>query len=116
MRLIRSAIAFVGLAALLVGCGGSGDSSSTVFNAEAELSEASIAQQAGFTPHSSGIGYEYEGCDVAVVLTDKQEIELYAGAGDTVVTDPTGSFGVKTEDSPVCVNALTIALKKVESP
>jgi hypothetical protein len=75
-------------------------------------------QAAGLTTDDDGLSYQTaSGCDVSVVLTSGQEVELYAGAGDTVVTNPDGSAGVKTSgDEPDCLAELQRGLSKLTRP
>lgn len=51
-------------------------------------------------------------CDVAVVLTSADEVEMYADAGDAVAMNPSGTAGVKVVDpeSATCLRLLTTAL------
>ena len=53
-------------------------------------------------------------CDVSVVLNSKQEVELYAGAGDAVATNPAGNAGVKFSDEPGCGEQLAEGLKSLK--
>ena len=79
---------------LLAGCG---DSDKT-------WTETQIIDAAQLTP--DGIGYTTpEGCEVAVVFTTKQEVDLYADAGDTVATNPDGTAGYKIVGAdPSCLS------------
>ncbi len=104
----------------LAGCGsedkgGSGTSAVTALNADVPLSEEDIAKQAGFQ-HDGPIAYEYQGCQISVILPSPDYIQLYAEAGDTVITDPTGTIGAKIYDTPECVDSVGHALAKVELP
>lgn len=59
--------------------------------------EQQVMDAAGLTTEDNGITYETaSGCGVSVVLTSAAAVETYAGAGDTVVTNPRGDAGVKT--------------------
>jgi hypothetical protein len=96
------------------GCG-SGSSEGTALNADAPLSKEEIARQAGFH-HDGAIAYKYNGCQISVILPSPDYIQLYSEAGDTVVTDPTGTIGAKIYDTPRCVDSVGYALGKVELP
>ena len=80
----------------LVGCGSS--ESTTTYT------EQDIITATDLTLSDTGISYDTpSGCDAAVLLTNKNEVDLYADAGDTVVTNPDGTAGYKTSDDPVCI-------------
>jgi len=62
--------------------------------------EAQVVEAAGLTTEDGGLSYETKsGCSVAVVMTNARTVEVYAGAGDTVVTNPDGTAGLKTGGS-----------------
>jgi hypothetical protein len=92
------------------GCSGSGSSTSTSVSAP---SKAAIAQQAGFEPNEVAGYTGPAGCDIAEIFNTPQEIDLYRGAGDTVVTDPSGSIGAKVVD-PGCAHPVELALERVD--
>ena|ERR1700730_1100710 len=52
-------------------------------------------------------------CNVAVILTTPAMVQLYAGAGDVVATNPNREAGVKVVDAEAatCQRLLTDALK-----
>jgi hypothetical protein len=111
-RFLGSAAVAVALAGagLVGGCGGSGSSTST---SASTVSVAVIAREAGFQPNDV-TGYTGPaGCDVAEIFNTQQEIDLYRSAGDTVVTDPTGTIGAKVID-PGCVGPVANALLNVD--
>lgn len=57
-------------------------------------------QAAGLTTDTDGLAYTTaSGCTASVVMTNAATVNLYAGAGDTVVTNPDGTAGVKTVGS-----------------
>lgn len=82
---------------LIVGCGsGSGDASKSAPAASRAWTEQQVIAAAGLTTRDNGITYQSARCDqVAQILNTRQEVELYSGAGDTVVTNPAGTAGVK---------------------
>ncbi|HUR86331.1 MAG TPA: hypothetical protein VMY78_13400 [Solirubrobacteraceae bacterium] len=97
----RVAAALVSTALLVAGCGGESESSNskpTIRNADpARWTEQQVIDAAGLSTTNNGISYATEsGCRVAVILTSASAVEVYAGAGDTVVTNPDGTAGVKT--------------------
>lgn len=97
---------------LIGGCGGNDTPASqsakpTIRNAEPEehWTEQQVMDAAGLTTEDGGITYQTaSGCSASVVLTNKSAVEVYAGAGDTVVTNPAGTAGVKTSaNEPGCL-------------
>jgi len=107
---------------LLAGCGGDNDTAATgdkptIRNAspwtEQQIIDALDLQHEPIDgpkrPARPGdLGMEtVSGCSVSVLMTDKASVDLYAGAGDTVVTNPAGTAGVKTSgDEPACLAEL----------
>lgn len=53
-------------------------------------------------------------CDIAVIMVNKQQVETYASAGDSVATNPAGNAGVKFSDAPGCGDKLAEGLKKLK--
>ncbi len=102
-RKLRIAIlttALLTASVLLGGCGGgnngsdSDDPKPTIRNAS-PWTEQQVIAAAGLTT-DNGLSYESAACDqVAVILTSKNAVDTYAEAGDTVVTNPDGTAGVK---------------------
>lgn len=103
---------------LFAGCGSSDDTSTakpTIRN-PAPWTEAQVMQAAGLTTDNDGLSYKTSsGCTASVVLTSKQAVDVYAGAGDTVVTNPAGTAGVKTSgDEPDCLTEFQRGLAGLE--
>jgi hypothetical protein len=71
---------------------------------------------AGLTTKDDGLTYQTaSGCNVSVVLTSAAQVEVYAGAGSTVVTNPAGDAGMKTSgDDPKCLRELQRGLAALE--
>lgn len=112
---VATLLAFVALA----GCGGGDDAESggRSFNAEgdARYTEEQVADMAGLKLNDSGLSWSHGGCDIAVIMTTRATVELYASAGDAVVTNPAGDVGVKFSASdPGCREKLLAALEAVE--
>lgn len=92
-------------ATLLAGCGGSEsaepksaaqDTNAPTIRNAPRWDEQQVISAAGLVTDDGGINYHTNACDqIAVVLTSKNAVDLYAGAGDTVVTNPDGTAGVK---------------------
>lgn len=119
----RSLLSLAATAALIAGCGGSDDPGNdsggakakpTIRNA-APWTEQQVMDAAGLTSDDDGLSYSTSsGCNVSVVLTSKQAVDLYADAGSTVVTNPEGTAGVKTSgDEPDCLAELQRGLSKL---
>lgn len=87
-------------AALVAGCGGDSGSSNDQrsFNSadDPELTADQVAARAG-----------------SVIMTSVDQVQLYADAGDDVVTSPSGKIGVKFFPEPGCREALLNALDQV---
>jgi hypothetical protein len=50
---------------------------------------------------ANGLGYQTpSGISIAVILTSKAQVQMYAGAGDPVATNPAGDAGVKFGGEP----------------
>lgn len=98
----KGALAFMLVALLVAGCGkgdnaGSSDDSArpTIRNAP-QWTEQDIIKAADLTPNDGGLSYRSPACDqIAVILTSAAQVNTYAGAGNTVVTNPDGNAGVK---------------------
>ena len=104
------------LAVALSSCGQSGAGTQTSYNPSDpnEYSEEDVSHLAGFQRDEYGIAWDGpSGCSVAVILTNKQEIEVYASGGSPVVTNPSGDVGVKYDGSSECETTLTNALANV---
>jgi hypothetical protein len=135
----------LGMGILLIGCGGSsggggGDKSSAAAannaaiqsSAQQGISERQVTAELKRTldakPDSYGIGLHYSApgavdhCSIVVILTNPREINLYRGndPAQPVVTDPSGSVGVKvsstTQDKAACLRAAEVALAKAFPP
>ena len=92
-----------------------GDPAEVIRNAP-EYTEQEVTAAASLTSKDGGISYTNpEGCEVAVVLTSPDEIDLYASAGDTVVTNSSGTAGVKLVNaSPECQDAIAKSLRALD--
>lgn len=54
------------------------------------------------------------GCTVFAILNSKEAVDMYSGAGDTVVTNPDGTAGVKAEgDKPECLEEFGRGLRSL---
>jgi hypothetical protein len=108
------------LVLVLAGCsedgsgGGSASTDGAILNAP-EFSQQEIIQAAGLTTED-GISYTSpDGCQVAVILDSPNAVNTYASAGDTVVTNPSASAGVKVVGGPPgCLDTLARDLKALD--
>ena len=103
-------MAIVVVALALAGCGRDDEATTdkpTIRNAD-RWSEQDVIEAAGLTANDGGLSYTTtSGCDVSVVMTNAATVNLYSSAGDTVVTNPDGTAGVKTSgDEPACLAEL----------
>ena len=97
------AVAMVGL----VGCGGtdSEDGARTqsqpgggqIVNTPPEpvYTEQEVVAKLGLSGEGPGYDLGDEECVASVILTTPADIDVYAGAGDTVATNDAGSVGIK---------------------
>lgn len=71
---------------------------------------------AGLTTDDGGTSYKTaSGCEAAVVMTTKATVDLYSDAGDTVVTNPDGTAGVKVVGaSDSCLKELQAGLSSLK--
>ena len=132
---LRTSSAAVVAAVVLAGCGGSdaADTEGTIRNGQPDpWTEQQVIDALGLLsqpvevtkdgdlvpmrPAEPGdVGMETRhGCVVDAVLTSAEEVDLYSGAGDTVVTNPDGTAGVKTSNDPGCLAALEADLAKLD--
>lgn len=109
------------LVAAIAGCGGqrqaTDEDNGRSFNSgnDARYTEDQVATKAGFAPDPDipGLSWSYHGCEIAVIMTDRPTVELYASAGDDVVTNEAGDVGVKFHADPGCREKLLAALDRV---
>lgn len=85
-----------------------------------KYSEEDVAAALGLRRPEPGMSWQDEAreCVAAVILLDRKTIKLYAEAGDTVATDPSGSVGVKVVayagvDKRMCFERFEAALRKL---
>lgn len=124
--LVRRSLAAIPLALALVaiGCGGDSDESGdppatnsggAILNAP-QYSAQDVIDAARLSTNDSGLSYTSpEGCQVAVILDSANAVNTYASAGDTVVTNPSGTAGVKVVGStPECLQSLAEDLQALD--
>lgn len=81
---VRVLLFVVGL--VLAGCG----------DDQRDYSEQEVISALHLSSTDGGITYKTpSGCEAAVVLDSSEEVDLYGGAGDSLVTNPDGTVGVK---------------------
>lgn len=82
--------------------------------------ESEVLEHINATTDDGGITYLAEvggtTCQIAVVLTSNNMVEMYAGAGDTVAMNPARTAGVKITDpeQATCLDVLNEALSDFE--
>ena len=91
----------------LVGCGGSEKTQSVVHNQD-KWTEQQVVDVAGLAISEGGNSYTTPLCDqIAVVLLGKNSVDLYVSAGDTIITNPDGTVGIKAiGPSQQCIDSL----------
>jgi hypothetical protein len=100
-----------GLLALAAACGGSADASPS----KVVHHESDVVKYLGLSGNDNDGWVYYDNsyaCDVIVILTTKEAVQLYVNAGDNIVTNPGGNVGLKLDSTQVqrCGQALTQAL------
>jgi hypothetical protein len=104
------------VALCLVGCSdGESGTDGAILNPPA-YTQQEIADAALLTSQDGGISYVSPGgCQVAVILDSPEAVQLYVDAGDTVVTNPAGTVGLKIVGGPPgCLEAMAQNLKALE--
>jgi hypothetical protein len=104
-------------ALILAACGSSGSSASgggdQIRNAD-PWTEEQVAAAAHLTADEDGLAWTTpSGCSVAVILVSRANVDLYAGAGDPVATNPDGTAGVKFDGTQECGAELASGLKSL---
>jgi hypothetical protein len=109
-------IVFVG-ALVLAGCGGGGSSSTTAPGGakDGSVGTAQLAAKIGLTSNGEG-EYRLGGCTAKAVLTSPSQIAKAEAAGEKVVTDPTGRYGIEIEDRARCVKTMEGAVAILNVP
>jgi hypothetical protein len=112
------------LAVTTAACGSSSDGPSPSRPAEAVSANASddaryteeqAARLAGFRADNDGLAWTGPNeCQISVIMTTRGAIDMYASAGDAVVSNPAGDVGVKFHPEPGCRTALLAALRRVK--
>jgi hypothetical protein len=105
------------VAALLAGCGGGGGDATTSPGGakEGSVATAQLAEKIGL--HSNGQGeYRLGDCAAKAVLTSPGQIAKAKAAGDDVVTDPTGRYGIEIEESAHCAQVMKGAVAILNVP
>jgi hypothetical protein len=101
--------------AVLAGCGGGGDKTQAVGTTGETVERSRLAEKIGLIPVGSG-EYRLGGCTAAAVLSSRQAIARERKAGKEVVMDPTGAFGIETEDRARCVELMKEAVAVLNVP
>jgi hypothetical protein len=96
-----SAVLFLAIVAI-AGCGGG---AARVYDQSQVIAAAKLI--------GSGPWHTQQGCEVAVVMTNKAQVKLYKDAGDVVATNPSETAGVKIvgTNEATCLRQLTKRLE-----
>ena len=113
MRIVNLVVTGAIILVLSAGCiGEDEDPKPTTWN------EREIVNHMDLTPSSSGLSWTFRTdngttCNVAVVMTNANQVALYKNAGDTVATNEDGTAGVKITggESRTCSDAAENLLK-----
>lgn len=118
---MRKTACAVLLAAAVAGCGGGDKAATSTAAPRAAASvrvwdESQVLRLAGIEAVDNEISYRlraHPACTAAVVMVTAGQVQTYAGAGDTVATNPDGSAGVKVTaaERATCLRLFTEALR-----
>jgi hypothetical protein len=102
--------------ALLAGCGGGGGATTSPGGAkDGTVAAAQLAEKIGLASNGQG-EYRLGGCTAKAVLTSPGQVAKAKAAGDDVVTDPTGRYGIEIEPSAHCTQVMKGAVAILNVP
>lgn len=110
MRKTRLLLVLAAVVMVASGCSGTitidfGSPSGSTERSETQVwNESEVVDAVGLRKNDRGSGWTFSAdsgrfCDVAVVMTNKSQVDLYVNAGDVVATNPSGTAGVKIVDA-----------------
>lgn len=110
------------MAAASVGASGAAQGAGYNKPAAAKYTQEQVAAALGLHRPEPGLSSwqdHSQQCVASVILLDRKQIKLYANAGDTVVTNPSGTVGVKVGayagvDKRMCFDRFEAALAKLD--
>jgi hypothetical protein len=103
-------------AALLAGCGGGGGATTAPGGAkDGAVATAQLAEKIGLVSNGEG-EYRLGGCTAKALLTSPAQIGKAKAAGEDVVTDPTGRYGVVIEGRARCAQVMEGAVAILNVP
>jgi len=106
----------VAVALLLAGCGGGGETTTAPGGAkDGAVTTAQLAEKIGLVSNGEG-EYRLGECTAKALLTSPAQIEKGETAGEDVVTDPTGRYGVVIEDRARCAKVMEGAVAILNVP
>lgn len=103
-------------AALLAGCGGGGETTTAPGGAkDGAVATAQLAEKIGLVSNGEG-EYRLGGCTAKALLTSPAQIKKAKAAGEDVVSDPTGRYGVVVEGRARCAKVMEGAVAILNVP
>ena len=106
----------VAVALLLAGCGGGGETTTAPGGAkDGAVTTAQLAAKIGLVSNGEG-EYRLGDCAANALLTSPAQIGKAKAAGEDVVTDPTGRYGVVIEDRTRCAKVMEGAVAILNVP
>lgn len=99
----------------LAGCGGGAGSTAAGGAKDGTVAVSQLAQKIGLESNREG-EYRLGGCTAKAVLSSPAAIAKAKDAGETVVTDPTGHYGIEIEDRVRCARMMKEAVAILNVP
>jgi predicted small secreted protein len=112
---VAIAIAVVAAALLLAACGGGGESTSAGGAKGGTVATVQLAEKIGLVSNGEG-EYRLGGCTAKALLTSPGAIGKAEAAGQKVVTDPTGRYGIEIEHRAHCAEVMEGAVAILNVP
>jgi hypothetical protein len=110
-----TAIAAIAAGVLLGGCGGGGEKTGPGGATGGTVANSQLAQKIGLESNGAG-EYRLGGCTAKRVLSSPGAIQRARQAGEKVVTDPTGAYGIVIEDNARCEQVMEEAVAILNVP
>lgn len=112
----RAALALVVAALALVACGGGGGKKTASDSSKlGAVAAAQLAEKIGLVSNGEG-EYRLGDCTAAALLLSPVRIRQAKAAGQDVVTDPTGRYGIEIEGRGRCAGLMKSAVAVLDVP
>jgi hypothetical protein len=102
-------------AVVLAGCGGGGDTTSAGGAKDGAVANSQLAQKIGLESNGEN-QYRLGGCTAKAVLSSPGAIKKAKEAGQKIVTDPTGVYGIEIEEGGRCARVMKEAVAILNVP